>query len=126
MIKTKKRIPLVAEPSLLESLKVSMNEGTPEDQCRFLRARLPDVIRELEHEAEKPGMSPTGVELWTYDSLIVAKALELLKIIEMEQWRQREAIKLYLQGQIDRGSMRAIAYSWNGSRALEEPPEPPC
>ncbi len=119
MIKVKKEVPLAGQPSIAEGLTIQLATMDEETRGRFLMLRLPDLQRELEHEAKKPGMSETGVELWTYDAAIVKATEDILRIMCVEQWRQREAIKLYLAGQIDRGSLRDISNSWNKGPATE-------
>jgi len=102
--------------SLYEQFIENLRDLSPEAKVKAVLPRLEDLVRELGKEAIKPGMSETGKDLWTYDAAVVLQAHELLHQMVTEQWRQREAIKLYLAGQIDRGSLRSISNTWDGDR----------
>lgn len=100
--------------TLREQFEKTMAEIGIEDRTKVILDRLSDVQRELDHESKKHGMSPTGKELWDYDAAVIEQAGKLLHALAMEQYRQREAAKLYLAGRIDRDDLRRISSNWNG------------
>lgn len=82
------------------------------DRARRLTPKLIELAEEIDLLA-KAAPTEAGRELWELEALHVRNAADLLRVLEQEQWRQREAAKLFLCGQIDRSALRSITESWN-------------
>jgi hypothetical protein len=79
--------------------------------------RIVEKLYHVESELEfKAGYSKTHdmQELAIWERDIVTNARLLITVLEQEQWRQREAIKLFLAGRVDRAFIRNVSETWNG------------
>lgn len=110
-----------------------MSETLAESQRRFIkgldvRARakraygqLEELQGELMREAGS-ARTPAAAELNAFYAAQVEEARELIRVLEMEQIRQRTTLKMFLQGMLERGEAREISESWNDDgRALSTP-----
>ncbi|WP_327210134.1 hypothetical protein [Rhizobium leguminosarum] len=52
-----------------------------------------------------------------FDAAIIGLAAEALRRCEQEQWRQREASKLFLHRRFSESDLRDVSESWNGAGA---------
>jgi hypothetical protein len=78
--------------------------------------RLYPKLKELIDEHQRRIMTaktPVQAELLELEVVWIEQARELLRILEQEQWRQREGAKLFLCGHIDRSALRNISETWN-------------
>lgn len=80
--------------------------------------RLAPKLRELaeEHRRQASHSTPAGREMHDLEAFRVDRAAELIRILETEQFRQRESIKLYLAGREDRDFLRRVASTWNDDK----------
>lgn len=78
--------------------------------------RLAPMLREIAEELERRNTSsPTLRELWRLEVVRIRAAAELLRILEQEQFRQRTAAAIFLDGRMDRADLRNITRTWNDS-----------
>jgi hypothetical protein len=54
-------------------------------------------------------------EIYEFDAAIIELAAEALRRCEQEQWRQREASKLFLHRRFSESDLRDVSESWNGA-----------
>lgn len=85
-----------------------------EGKARFLRHKTTDAIQRLRSQQRLIQRQEAEAEMAEYDINLLHTMGETLDVMEREQWRQREAIKLFLHGQIDRQALRRISETWNG------------
>lgn len=85
----------------------------PSAEAKRLAPKLRDDAAERRSLAST-AKTEAGRQLHELAALHLERAAELLRILEQEQWRQREAIKLHLHGTLERTNLRRIAESWNG------------
>ena len=90
-----------------------------EDRSKHLVNKLYDVEKELEMTAAY-AKSETWKELALWQRDVVGDSRKLIEVLAREQWRQREAIKLFLHGQVDRHFLRNVSETWNGEGAKSD------
>lgn len=90
------------ERKLAESLQ-------PSDRAKRLAPTLIEISREILLRAR----NDVERELGELHVERLRQASDLLRILETEQFRQREAIKLYHHGGLDRSALNRIAATWN-------------
>lgn len=97
---------------LTESLAIFTNA---EGRARYLRHKTTDMIQRLKADQRIiPAKSEAAAEMADYDITLIHTLSETLDTMAREQWRQREAIKLFLHGQIDCKTLQRISETWNG------------
>jgi hypothetical protein len=84
------------------------------ERAKRIAPKLGEVSEELQTKAAR--VSGAEKELLELAAEQIDQARDLLRILEQEQWRQREAINLYLYGKVDRDFLKNISSSWNESR----------
>lgn len=90
---------------------------SPSDEAKRLAPKLIEEAVEARHRARlKSGMGKADFELDDLAAVRLERAAELLRILEQEQFRQRESARLYLDGRVDRAFLRRAAWSWNGDK----------
>lgn len=68
--------------------------------------------------ADRPAIKdPVFAEMADFELVVLQKAHATIALLETEQFRQREAIKLYLHGRITREELRRYSETWNGDKA---------
>jgi hypothetical protein len=85
-----------------------------EGRARFLRHKTTDAIQRLKGDQRILTRSKDHAEMVEYDITLLHHLGETLDTVEREQWRQREAIKLYLHGRLTLEELRRISETWNG------------
>ncbi len=99
----------------------------PSARAKRLYSALEDTVAELHRMAKscRPDADATR-ELLELEAERVEQARQLLRILETEQFRQRETIKHYLYGHGSRDSLRTVSGSWNNdpSPPIPEPKSP--
>lgn len=106
------------EKSLAESEKAFSASLMPDALAKRMAPKLMEVASEIARRGAS-ATNPDEKELLELDAAVVELSVEALRRCEQEQWRQREAIKLFLHGRITQSDLRKISESWNGDRALE-------
>ena len=92
----------------------------PSARAKRLAPKLGEIAEEMNATAvslaagHRPVATPAAAEIMDLSAELVDQARDLLRILEQEQFRQRTAIQMFLQGQVDREFLRKVAYSWNG------------
>jgi hypothetical protein len=59
---------------------------------------------------------PVFAEMADFELAVLQKAHATIAMLDTEQYRQREAIKLYLHGRITREELRRYSETWNGDK----------
>lgn len=97
--------------------RISLSMG-PSERAKRLFPRLREVV--VEHRRRAAMATGANAELLELEAVQIELAADLLRILAQEQWRQREAIKLYLHAREDRPFLRRVSETWN-----EDPPHDP-
>ncbi len=99
------------ERTLVEFERDYTASMTASQKAKRLHVSLKDVSGELivksmlGTEAQK--------ELFELYAERVSQAADLLRVLELEQWRQRESIKLFLARREDESFLRRVSSTWN-------------
>lgn len=72
---------------------------TPPERAKRLFKSLGETVEEVRRLASC-ALTPASRELWAMEAERIEQARECLRVLEQEQWRQRESAKLFLHGQI--------------------------
>lgn len=99
-------------PSLADRERQHAANLRPSERAKRLAPKLVDLAIEQRLRA-RMAKTPAEAELLELEAVWATQAADLLATLETEQWRQREASKLFLCGQIDRQELRAITEGWN-------------
>lgn len=78
--------------------------------------RIVDALAGAENEFRLKARASSGAsaELAELDAAACANGAGLIKTLDTEVFRLRQAIGCYLHGRLDRGDLRKIAETWNG------------
>lgn len=103
--------------TLTQLFVASILAQSKKDGAKSIVNKLINFIKE--REAYRPSHLKTEAanEIYDLETQVMKSAAEMIPVLETEQWRQREAIKLFLHGQIDRNELRRISETWNGQGA---------
>jgi hypothetical protein len=91
----------------------------PDALAKRLVPKLVEVAAEMEQLAAT-ARTAASKELFKFDAAVLVLAAEALRRCEQEQWRQREAIKLFLHRRMTETDLRRISESWNGDGGVAE------
>lgn len=110
--------PVQEKLSILQSFRRECQFKRGTDLAKYIATKLAFVRSSLtlSHDGRKVTASDAAKELYEYDLGIIGDSIDLIAKLDNEQFRQREAIKLYLHGQIDRNELRRISETWNGEK----------
>jgi hypothetical protein len=97
---------------------------SPSDEAKRLAPKLIEEAVEARHRARlKEGMGKAHFELDDLAAVRLERAAELLRILEQEQFRQRTAAAIHLDGRMSTSDLRQVTRSWNGDKPK---PKAPC
>lgn len=113
------RRPMTENPDAREALARLIAEteaGIAMSLRPYERAkRLAPGLREEAEECRREATMATAAkaDLLGLRAERLEQAADLLRILAQEQWRQREAAKIYLHGRMGRSELREITETWN-------------
>jgi hypothetical protein len=95
-------------------------KGMPADTlAKYIHPKLLEAAEESSRAAKRLKATEAEISLGNFYAEVILLAAKALQKCEQEQWRQREAIKLFLYGQLDRHRLRDISSTWNYSPVQE-------
>ena len=100
------------EKTLAESELAFIKGMLPEDRAKRAVEKLRQMANETRKDTEYKGGA--AKELGELNAVRMEEAAEVIRIMSLEQFRQRETIRHYLDGRVDRLFMRGVAATWNG------------
>jgi hypothetical protein len=111
----------MGEP-LLDRERARVATLKPYDEAKRLAPKLRELAGELRLQSRATARAATA-QLRELEAEWATRAAELLRILAQEQWRQREAIKLYLHGREDRAFLRRVSETWNEDTPPTQSPD---
>lgn len=114
---------MTKKKSLTEMEKSLLSKLTPTKKAQKLADRVCEIVTELDWMAKRiaesmknPNSLLEMTRMYQYDLKEIA---EMLRILEQEQFRQREAIKLFLHRREGESFLRLVSESWNNDPVKE-------
>lgn len=115
------------EKNLSDSLRRLIADMLPDERAKYIAKQLTTITEHFHEGAQRShrersrfGDSAVNAEMFEFYETILTETLASMKVLEREQWRQREAAKLFLHGAVDRHFLRRVTESWNGDTPADE------
>lgn len=83
----------------------------PEDRAKRAAQKMRELAEETRADTQYKGAA--AQELGELAAVRMEEAAEMLRVMSLEQFRQRETMRHYLDGRVDRDFMRGVARTWN-------------